>query len=188
MHSLISAAGGTAPRAGLATLEQLMGATDHSTRRAGVPRWAVASVALVAALCAACTSGSEAPRDLSDPSQSVVPAPNYTDVCAPLGADTSTACVRVTLDAIDTARAQEGMGPMALPANFAQLSIPEQLFVALDAERVDRGLAPFVGLSETLNHERPTRGGCHPASRPAGTGLLRGEAGMDRSRRQRPGR
>jgi hypothetical protein len=128
-----------------------MGATDHSTRRAGVSRWTVASVALVAALCAACTSGSQAPRDLSDPSQSVVPAPNYTDVCAPLGADTSTDCVRVTLDAIDTARAQEGMGPMALPANFAQLSVPEQLFVALDAERVDRGLAPFVGLSEGLN-------------------------------------
>jgi len=38
-------------------------------------------------------------------------------------------CLRVTLDAIDTARAQEGMGPMDLPANFAQLSVPEQLFV-----------------------------------------------------------
>src|SRR5580704_14249712 len=102
-----------------------MGATDHSTRRAGVSRWTVASVALVAALCAACSSGSEAPRDLSDPSQSVSPVPNYTDVCAPLGADTSSACLRVTLEAIDTARAQEGLGPMVVPADLGQLSIPE---------------------------------------------------------------
>ncbi len=130
-----------------------MGATDHSTRRAGVRRWAVASLALVAALCAACSSGPQAPRDLADPSHSVVPVPNYTDVCAPLGADNSTTCLQVTLDAIDTARAQEGLGPMALPVNFAQLSIPEQLFVALDAERVDRGLAPFAGLSAALNDQ-----------------------------------
>jgi hypothetical protein len=128
-----------------------MGAADHSTRRAGVRRGALASVALVAALCAACSSGPQAPRDLSDPSQSVAPVPNYTDVCAPVGADSSTACLEVTLDAIDTARAQEGMGPMALPANFAQLSVPEQLFVALDSERVDRGLIPFTGLSASLS-------------------------------------
>jgi hypothetical protein len=130
-----------------------MGGTEHSTRRAGVRRWAIASVALVAALCAACSPGSEAPRDLSDPSQSVSPVPNYTDVCAPLGADTSSACLQVTLEAIDTARAQEGLGPMVVPADLGQLSIPEQLFVAVNVERVDRGLAPFAGLSTTLNGE-----------------------------------
>jgi hypothetical protein len=128
-----------------------MAATEHSIRRAGVSRWAVASVALIAALCAACTSGTSTPRDLSDPSNSVVPAPNYTNVCAPLGADTSSTCLRVTLDAIDSAREQEGVRPMVLPANFSQLSIPEQLFVAVDAERVDRGLAPFPGLSAALD-------------------------------------
>ncbi len=131
-----------------------MGAADHSTRRTGVPRWAVVvSVALVAALCAACSSEPPAPRSLSDPSQSVVPVPDYTDDCAPLGADTSVTCLRVTLDAIDTARAQEGVGPMVLPADFAQLSVPEQLFVALDAERVDRGLRPFAGLSTSLDRD-----------------------------------
>jgi hypothetical protein len=105
----------------------------------------------VAVLCAACSPSSPATRRLSVPAASVAPAPNYTDVCAPLGTDTSATCLRVTLDAIDTAREHEGLRPMVLPSDFAQLSVPEQLFVALDAERVDRGLAPFVGLSSSLD-------------------------------------
>ena len=68
-----------------------------------------------------------------------------------MGADTSSPCLRITLDAIDTARAGEGLGPMALPADFAALTVPEQLFVAIDRERVDRGLAPFTGLTAALD-------------------------------------
>jgi hypothetical protein len=77
--------------------------------------------------------------------------PNYDTVCAPIGADTSNICLRLTLEAIDAARAKEGLGPMRLPAGFAQLSVPEQLFVAIDRERVDRALTPFAGLSATLD-------------------------------------
>ena len=40
---------------------------------------------------------------------------------------------------------------MVLPSGFAQLSIPNQLFVAVDLERVDRGLPPFGGLVAPLN-------------------------------------
>ncbi len=40
---------------------------------------------------------------------------------------------------------------MVLPADFARLTVPEQLFVAIDRERVDRGLTPFAGLSTTLD-------------------------------------
>ena len=40
---------------------------------------------------------------------------------------------------------------MALPAGFAQLTVPEQVFVVLNRERVDRGLAPFAGLSTALD-------------------------------------
>ena len=40
---------------------------------------------------------------------------------------------------------------MALPADFASLSPTDQLFVAVNLERVDRGLAPFVGLTTALN-------------------------------------
>ena len=154
-------------RPGLATLEQLMGATDHSTRRTGASRWAVASVALVAAaLCRVLSGGPNPARPRRIPPQSVQPAPNYTDVCAPLGGDTTSTCLRVTLDAIDTARQKEGVGPMALPANFAQLSVPEQLFVAIDAERVDRGLAPFPGLSAALDGDAQEGGRAAPSSPP----------------------
>ena len=132
------------------------------------------SVALVAALCAACSSGPPAPRSLSDPSQSVVPVPDYTDDCAPLGADASVTCLRVTLDAIDTARAQEGVGPMELPADFAQLSVPEQLFVALDAERVDRGLAPLPD-SPPRSTSTPSGRLTRPCCPPGPAAVLRGE-------------
>ena len=40
---------------------------------------------------------------------------------------------------------------MRLPADFDQLSVPDQLLAAIDLERVDRGLAPFVGLTRPLN-------------------------------------
>ncbi len=106
------------------------------------------ALALVLAGCASATHTGSA---LDDPSQSVSPAPYYPDVCAPVGADTSGPCLRVTLDALDSARAAEGLRPLVLPSDFAQLTVPEQLFVAVDRERVDRGLAPFQGLSTTLD-------------------------------------
>ena len=40
---------------------------------------------------------------------------------------------------------------MVLPLGFAQLSVPDQLFVAVNLERVDRGLPPFGGLTAGLN-------------------------------------
>jgi hypothetical protein len=81
----------------------------------------------------------------------VSPVPYYPNVCAPVGADTSGLCLRMTLDAVDAARAKEGLRPMALPSDFPRLTVPEQLFVAIDRERVDRGLAPFPGLSVALD-------------------------------------
>jgi hypothetical protein len=65
--------------------------------------------------------------------------------------DTSATCLRITLDAIDEARSREGLRPMVLPSDFLQLTVPEQLFVAIDRERVDRGLAPIIGLSTALD-------------------------------------
>ncbi len=112
--------------------------------------WSGLGVALALVL-AGCTSAAHTGSALTDPPQSVSPAPYYPDVCAPVGADTSGPCLRVTLDAIDSARAAEGLRPLVLPSDFAQLTVPEQLFVAVDRERVDRGLAPFTGLSTTLD-------------------------------------
>jgi hypothetical protein len=60
-------------------------------------------------------------------------------------------CESAVLQAIDSARALEGVGPMTLPADYATLTEPEQLLVVADRERVDRGLPGFVGLSPDLN-------------------------------------
>ena len=89
----------------------------------------------------------------ASPAESVPPTPNYPNLCAPAGPDTSVTCLRLALAAIDAARAGEGIVPMRLPANFAQLTVAQQLFVAVNLERVDRGLAPFIGLTAALDHE-----------------------------------
>jgi hypothetical protein len=112
---------------------------------------ALAAVTIAALALAGCSGGAPSPNGLADPIHSIYPSPNYPNVCAPIGADTSTTCLRITLQAVDFARAAEGMGPMRLPADFSQLSVPEQLFVALDRERVDRGLPPFTGLTAPLD-------------------------------------
>ena len=55
---------------------------------------------------------------------------------------------------------------MVLPADFSQLTVPEQLFVAVNRERVDRGLAPFTGLATALDERRTegSRRGAAPAA------------------------
>jgi hypothetical protein len=109
------------------------------------------AVAAFTMVLAACSVGGRSTGGLSDPARSVRPEPDYADVCAPIGVDTSSTCLRLTLEAIDAARASEGVRPMVLPSDFPELSVPEQLFVAIDRERVDRGLAPFVGLTAALD-------------------------------------
>jgi hypothetical protein len=61
------------------------------------------------------------------------------------------ACVNAVLAAINRARGGEGVRPMRLPAGFAQLSQPAQLFVISNLERSDRGLTPAIGLSRSLD-------------------------------------
>ncbi len=133
----------------------MVGRGNGTANASAGPRTAAAAVlavvvALVMAGCGA-SVGPQAGGALTDPSRSVAPSPNYLNLCAPVGADTTSTCLRLTLGAIDTARADEGLRPMVLPSDFPRLSVPEQLFVAVDRERVDRGLAPFAGLSTALN-------------------------------------
>jgi hypothetical protein len=61
-------------------------------------------------------------------------------------------CTNYTLQAVDNAAAEEGVSPMTLPSNFVNLSVPEQLFVVADLERVDRGLPPYLGLVPALSN------------------------------------
>jgi hypothetical protein len=125
---------------------------DRTTATARQRPWrAPLAVLALVLLLAGCSGAGQSAHGNGDPSTSVSPAPNYGNVCAPLGADTTSTCLRITLQAIDSARAGEGVRPMVLPSDFSRLTVPEQLFVAIDRERVDRGLAPFTGLSTSLD-------------------------------------
>jgi hypothetical protein len=88
---------------------------------------------------------------IPDPTVNIRPDPDYVDSCAQSGIDVSRRCTRAALGAIDHARAKEGVKPMVLPATFDLLSVPEQLLVVIDRERVDRGLRPFEGLTRALD-------------------------------------
>lgn len=80
-----------------------------------------------------------------------MPRPDFTAACASTGFDSSPTCLTAVVAAVDRARSFEGVRPLVLPSHFAELPVPAQLFVAIDAERVDRGLAPFVGMTAGLD-------------------------------------
>ena len=63
------------------------------------------------------------------------------------------ACTNYILEAINNARAVEGVPAMHLPSNWYNLTPQQQLFVVANLERVDRGLAPYLGLNAALNVE-----------------------------------
>jgi hypothetical protein len=131
-----------------------MGGCDNVTGIVTAPKPLTVAAAVLLALTLLFTGHSAsgaATNGTANPPHSVSPAPDYLNVCAPVGADTSGPCLRVTLEAIDAARAKEGVRPMVLPANFSHLTVPEQLFVAVNRERIDRGLAPFTGLATALD-------------------------------------
>jgi hypothetical protein len=138
--------------------------------------WSGACMAL-ALLLAGCSSAGHTGVGLADPAHSVSPVPDYPDTCAPVGADTTSPCLRITLDAIDAARAKEGVPPMVLPADFPRLTVPEQLFVAVDRERVDRGLGPITGLTTALNAD--TQHGADGARLPARPGPAYGSVATE---------
>jgi hypothetical protein len=65
--------------------------------------------------------------------------------------DRSAPRVSIDLSTFDACRANEGVGPLTLPANWNSLTPSQQQFVIIDLERVNRGLAPIVGLSASLS-------------------------------------
>ena len=60
------------------------------------------------------------------------------------------ACTEYVLQAINNARAAEGVRPMVLPTNWYSLTTSEQLFVVADLERTARGLPAYVGINSAL--------------------------------------
>jgi hypothetical protein len=59
----------------------------------------------------------------------------------------ATRCVTEAVAATNRAHHVEGLPSIALPTNFGRLSVPEQLLVLSDIERVSRGESPIIGLS-----------------------------------------
>jgi hypothetical protein len=92
-------------------------------------------------------------------------APCYTPDFAPAFASPN--CEQDELEAIDSARAREGVGPMYLPSDFNSLSGDEQLLVVIDLERVGRGLPPFAGIVASL--DSLAQQGTQVSGQPAGT-------------------
>jgi hypothetical protein len=60
-------------------------------------------------------------------------------------------CQDAAVEAIDQARAAEGVGPLQLPSYYDRLSLAQRLMVLTDLERVSRGLPGFVGMSSQLD-------------------------------------
>jgi hypothetical protein len=110
----------------------------------------------------------ESATGIPDPPRSLSPKPDFTVVCAPTGLDSSPACVNTVLAALNAARAAEGVKPMVLPSGFDTLTIPQQLLVAVNLERVDRGLSAFVGLTDAL--DRSAQRGADTADDPPDPG------------------
>lgn len=63
----------------------------------------------------------------------------------------ASACTSAEVAATDHAHALEHLAPIALPRNWARLSVAEQLLVTVDIERVSRGEAPVLGLLAALD-------------------------------------
>ena len=66
------------------------------------------------------------------------------------------ACQSAALADLNAARAAEGVGPMQLPGDFGSLTVPQQLLVLSNLERVDRGLVAVIGLSGPLDQDALT--------------------------------
>ena len=81
------------------------------------------------------------------------------------------------LVSINTARAAEGVGPMSITeSELTSLPIPEQIFVVVNLERIDRGLPPIAYMTSQLNAY--AQGGADAASDPSFPPALTGGAPM----------
>ena len=67
------------------------------------------------------------------------------------GYTNTAACTNYVLQAINSARAVEGVSPMVLPSNWYNITTTQQLFVVADLERTARELPAYVGINADLS-------------------------------------
>jgi hypothetical protein len=82
--------------------------------------------------------------------------------------DYSQSCLQGSLAMLNAGRVSEQLGPVMLPANWSQLTVPQQLFTLTELERTARGLPADTGLAADWDAaaqtgaeagQDPTRGG-----------------------------
>ncbi|HLX89460.1 MAG TPA: hypothetical protein VKR22_13515, partial [Acidimicrobiales bacterium] len=111
----------------------------------------LAAVVCLGALSATPTGLFSSPVSTSDPPADIYPNPPFFQDCSATAYDDSSLCVSNTVQAIDNARAQEGVGPMGLPSDWSSLSPEQQMFVATNLERTARGLTPLSAMATRLD-------------------------------------
>ncbi len=101
----------------------------------------------------------------ADPAANIAPSPNFLADCSSSTYDDSPGCVQPTVEAIDNARAAEGIGPMVLPTNWTQLTVGQQTFVMTNLERTARGMPALSVMATDL--EGAAQAGADASSDPA---------------------
>ena len=94
-------------------------------------------------------------------------SPSFLQACTttPGTIDNSGGCIGAVLDAIDQARAAEGIGPMTLPGSYPAMAPEAQLLAIVNRERADRGLATLAGTTGDL--DSVAQGGADTLTDPA---------------------
>ena len=119
--------------------------------------------------------GGSAVRRARCPRLRIIPA-----VCAPVGADDSTTCVRLTLQAIDDVRAKEVCAPRSLPVRLPDADRPGAALRG-DRPRTGRpGARPPRRPDHRARRRRPEGVLRSPDSRPAWPGVRLGQVRVDR--------
>lgn len=118
---------------------------------ARAPHFPIRSLAAVVAAFAALgfASSAAAQSPVPNPSSNRTPSQSTLQACD--SSATSQTCISDALADVNAARASEGVVPMVLPGDWDSLTIPQQLLVLSNLERIDRGLVAIEGLSASLD-------------------------------------
>jgi hypothetical protein len=127
--------------------------TDTAPRTHTIRSLATLAITIAVGLVSFASSAS-AQDPIPDPTANRTPSDATNQAC--FSEPSSQGCVTDALADLNTARASEGVLPMVLPGDWGSLTIPQQLLVLSNLERVDRGLVPIEGLTANLNADAQT--------------------------------